>query len=105
MKTRILLGVLGLAIVMWAAPAVANHNGPARGEPGLHLDADIGERAFHLGARLLLPERAWGAWLWGESGPGGPRLEGRLEGGGRPLDFTLDAREIRELFERWLPRR
>jgi len=92
MKTRILLGVLGLAIVMWAAPAVANHNGPARGEPGLHLDADIGERA-------------WGAWLWGESGPGGPRLEGRLEGGGRPLDFTLDAREIRELFERWLPRR
>lgn len=105
MKTSLLLlGIVGLAAMMWAAPAAADHNGPARPESGLQLDADIGERAFHLGARLVLAERAWGAWLWGESGPGGTRLDGRLEGGDRPLDFSFDARRARDFFERWLPK-
>jgi hypothetical protein len=106
MKSFVIAGVFGIAALA-AVPAAAEHNGPARGEPGVQLDADFGERAFHLGARLLTPERTWGAWLWGENGPGGPKLDGRLEGEGKPLDFTVDAARVRaflERFERWLPR-
>ena len=104
MKTIFLIGILGLAVVLLTMPATADHNGPARGEPGLQLNADIGERTFHLGARVVLPDGAWGAWLWGEARPGGPRLEGRLEGGKRPLDFSIDAGEIKDFFDRWLRR-
>jgi hypothetical protein len=102
---KMLVGILALAVIVAAAPATADHNGPARAEPGLQLNADIGERTFHLGARLLLAERTWGAWLWGESRPGGPHLEGRLEAGDRPFDFSVDVGEIRDFVQRWLPRR
>ena len=104
MKTIRAAAGLALAALAWAAPAAADPEGPARRETPLRLEAELDARAFELGARLLAPETAWGAWLWGAPGPREPKPEGRIEGERRALDFTLDGPLVREMLERWLPR-
>jgi hypothetical protein len=102
MKILVLLAALAVLAAALTVPAGADHNTPPRNEPGLQLDAHFGERAFQLGARLLTSERTFGAWLSADTK--GPRLEGRLERDGRPLEFSWDGTKVREFFERWLPR-
>jgi hypothetical protein len=99
-STLVVLGVL--ALVALAPPAGAEHMTVVDPSPeaaehpreGSHLDVriKIGVDQFRLSGRLFGPDGGAGVWLFGERGPNGYLLDGRVQTDrGRAYDFKLDA--------------
>ena len=101
----------GLALVLTAMPARAEHNaalvperGPGAEAPGADSTLDItlklGLNGFRLGSRVYGRDGyTGGAWLNGETRPDGFSVDGRIERDGKAHNFKFNA-EI----DRWLRR-
>ena len=92
-----LAAVVTVALLLWAAPASAEHltlDPPARPLAPPPFDADVNVSmdgdGFHVGGRLLGFGQTLGAWLRGRLRDGGVTLDGQLRGH-RTFNFRLDA--------------
>lgn len=94
---RARLAAVAVALVLWAAPASAEH---LTLEPGARplaprpFDADVNVRleddGFHIGGRVFGFGQSLGVWLRGRMRDGGVTLDGQLQGD-RTYNFRLDA--------------
>ena len=103
MTSRALASAALLTLLAAAAPALAEHTTAAppertpaadvpAAEHSLDIDLQIGRHGFRLGGRLFGRDgHAGGAWLNGDTRPGGFRLDGRIERDGTAQHFRFDA--------------
>ena len=96
-----LAAVMAVALLLWAAPATADHltlDPAARPLAARPFDADVNVSldgdGFHVGGRLLGFGQTLGAWLRGRVRDGGVTLDGQLRGD-RTYNFRLDADGMR----------
>lgn len=89
MKTWI-IALCGVAVVLLASPAVAEHNSGPRAESTLDLDVKIDRDGFRLGGRLF-GDHVLGAWLNGRLTEQGLSVDGRVQGEERAYNFKLNA--------------
>jgi hypothetical protein len=116
MKLPLVAGMLAIAALAPAVPAVAEHMtaleprpesseeggaSPAREPVGLDLDLRVGADGFRLGGRVVGPRGVYGAWLNGQLRRGGATLDGRLQGDARVYNFKLDTDGL-DALGRWL---
>ena len=92
-----LAAVVASALLLWAAPAGADHltlDPGARPLASRPFDADVSARledgGFHVGGRLFGFGQSLGAWLRGRVRDRGVTLDGQLRGD-RTYNFRLDA--------------